>query len=243
MNYLFCRLILPLGILASVAIWLSPSSEKDGLYTNLATELIGIIVTVAYVDYILRRKDQHDWAPVQRFMMMHMEQLFFATTTAIRSSIGLERDLLPRRYVASSNDSDLLLDVIDDSRDRLRPRVNAQLDAMDGNRWCTTAQKMRTLMQSVDLLFPRYLNHLPSDMMAAALSIQSGAQHIERTIADLAVVLNRTSAELKEAGGYGLELKQHLIHGTGDKMREMLLASERIGEWVHSKRGNTAPQP
>ena len=61
MNGLGTRLVLPLLLLAGAAFAVNQWWDAQGFFVNVATELLGIVVTVAYVDWVLKRHEQQRW--------------------------------------------------------------------------------------------------------------------------------------------------------------------------------------
>ena len=71
---LFFRLILPLGLLALFSGAINYWFSFDGFFINLATELIGIIITIAYVDWIVSREEEKEWSRTKRYITVKINK-------------------------------------------------------------------------------------------------------------------------------------------------------------------------
>jgi len=65
---LFWRLIIPLGLLAIISGIINFWFSLGGFFMNLATELVGIIITVSYVDWIISREQEREWAKTKKYI-------------------------------------------------------------------------------------------------------------------------------------------------------------------------------
>ena len=55
------ELFFPLLIVFVISVIFHWCLEWDGFFLNLSTELIGIVVTVGYVDHILKKHEARKW--------------------------------------------------------------------------------------------------------------------------------------------------------------------------------------
>ncbi|HAS72609.1 MAG TPA: hypothetical protein DCS67_00520 [Clostridiales bacterium UBA8960] len=58
---LWRELFIPLFVIFAVSIILHWWLGWDGFFINLSTEVIGIVVTIGYVDYILKKYEKKEW--------------------------------------------------------------------------------------------------------------------------------------------------------------------------------------
>ena len=86
---LWLRLALPLALLAVAGIWLNTIQPMDGFFLNLATELLGIIVTVAYVDWVLKAHEREVWRGTSTRIEQRLRVLSNSTVSGLRSSLDL----------------------------------------------------------------------------------------------------------------------------------------------------------
>jgi hypothetical protein len=59
---LMIGLVLPLVVVFGLAIILHIKWPAGGFFLNLSTEIIGILITVCYVEWILRRHERQQWS-------------------------------------------------------------------------------------------------------------------------------------------------------------------------------------
>lgn len=73
----------------------------DDLLINLATEVIGIIVTVFIVELIINHNEKRRWKVVYKRLETHMYLFFNIYITGIRNALGIQLDLYP--FMRNSN--------------------------------------------------------------------------------------------------------------------------------------------
>lgn len=86
------KLVIPLVIVSILLIVLNNYNDFDGLTLNLATEIIGIVVTIIYVDIMIQRHNSKKWELVNRELMNHMFRLSNVFISSLRSSFGISHE-------------------------------------------------------------------------------------------------------------------------------------------------------
>lgn len=84
-NFLIKRLIIPLLLLAILSLVLSYFLPWQGLFINLFTTFLGILITVFYVDKILSEHDRQRWAGVTSRVNKRIEVISNLTISEIGS--------------------------------------------------------------------------------------------------------------------------------------------------------------
>ncbi len=85
-------LVLPLLSAAALAMlggFYAPEPWRS-LLVNISAGLLGSIITVLYVDQILRRRERAEWANVSRHVGERVSRLAIATASSVRLALRLE---------------------------------------------------------------------------------------------------------------------------------------------------------
>ena len=108
--------------------------EADGFFLNLATELVGIVVTVAYVDWVLRVHEEEKWAGTEKRIENRLTAHATLTITAIRTSFGFGPEII---NFAEMDSNDLNRPKREMARvaDALAPAVRDRLDQFNQAGW------------------------------------------------------------------------------------------------------------
>ena len=91
---LWTRLALPLALLSAASLVLHRWWDYDGFLVNLATGLLSIIVTVSYVDWILRKHESHRWSGTDIRISQRLEVFVNALISGIRSGLRFSPDIM-----------------------------------------------------------------------------------------------------------------------------------------------------
>jgi hypothetical protein len=74
-NFLLKWLVLPLSILTVSFLVLAYITPWQGLFINLSTTFLGILITVFYVNIILHEHDKQRWSGVTNHVYKEIEKL------------------------------------------------------------------------------------------------------------------------------------------------------------------------
>ena len=97
MNYrLVTQLVLPLVAAAALSALLHLRWPADGFFLNLAAGFVGSLVTVGYVDWILRRHETERWKEADSRFQARLSKLAFTTIIGIRTSFGYGTEVFDR---------------------------------------------------------------------------------------------------------------------------------------------------
>ena len=93
MQYLIKALVLPLLALTIAAMLASVYVREpwSGLLVNLAASFVGAIITVGYIDVVVRRHERKQWVAVKARVEKHVERIANVCVHSIRGALGLER--------------------------------------------------------------------------------------------------------------------------------------------------------
>ena len=88
------RLFLPLVSLFVISIFIHTQWKADGFFINLSTEVIGILVTVFYVDWIIQQYEKSKWQSADKKINERLIILLNGIITRIRTGLEIDFELL-----------------------------------------------------------------------------------------------------------------------------------------------------
>jgi hypothetical protein len=96
MQYLLKALVLPLLALTIAAMLASVYLREpwSGLFVNLAASFVGAIITVCYIDVVVRRHERKQWVVVKARVEKHVERIANVCVHSIRSALGVEPEAI-----------------------------------------------------------------------------------------------------------------------------------------------------
>jgi hypothetical protein len=93
---LFLYLIVPLAALAILAFLVAYKRGEQGLFINLATDFISIIITVFYVDWILHKFESEKWERVEKFISDEASLIASGLIGDFADSTSLHHNIYPQ---------------------------------------------------------------------------------------------------------------------------------------------------
>jgi hypothetical protein len=176
---LWKRLILPLGIVALATFVVGIFVPWQGLFISLSVTSFGIIVTVGYVDYVLRRNEKLRWASVDILLREHLQQFATVSIAQFRPLFGVSpdvlhleaHDLITAREVARTEAIRLAESI-------LIPLTPTAVGRLDQDEWKQLIHNMQTVLQLADWLITSVGHRLEPEYLHAILAIRAKATDI-----------------------------------------------------------------
>jgi len=212
-------LIVPLATLSVVCFVLHFQLNWDGLFLNLATELLGIIVTLAYVDYILKRLDKQRWRAPHSRVASRLRRFANRSINHCLQSLRYQYETFDGSKIVELSDDErevgIYAETVRVAREILMIDVFIKIDAFDVEDWGNFGAHMQSVDLSAERLLLAFGDRLSPDQYTLLLDIQEIAEGtrftwstvpqitagpdqlvirrelIERTILDLRVLLQK----------------------------------------------------
>ncbi len=142
MKQLVVWLALPLLGLAALLLlasyWLRTDSLMSGVFANLATELLGIVITVFYVDWVIRNHEREKWQRVDERIAERLRILLNCTVSCMRGGLAIDF----RALKTNINDPYLMhLDVMRVGTEVIGPRAESIVGSLDSAGWKRLADR------------------------------------------------------------------------------------------------------
>jgi hypothetical protein len=166
------RLVVPLLALFLGSLLIHHYWKADGFFLNLATELLGILITICYVEWTLNQHEQLRWSHTDRRVNDRLRVLLNGTVSSLRYSIGFGDDVL-NREILLSNDARLMHQhLISVGTDIMAPALEKQIRALDEGGWrLLNNQVLRSASATLDFL-QIFQSRLPPEQLTLLLDLE-----------------------------------------------------------------------
>lgn len=192
MNYrLVTQLVLPLVAAAALSALLHLRWPADGFFLNLAAGFVGSLVTVGYVDWILRRHETERWEEADSRIQARLSKLAFTTITGIRTSFGYGTEVFDRVAMMTGSPEVMRNEVLRVAIHVLLPTAEARVAALNQEQGKSFAAHLQRASVDCGVLLDRFGHRLEPKKIAAVLDLQGhldSAQTYWRVFPDVAGV-------------------------------------------------------
>lgn len=171
-------LLIPLLVLAAISAFLHTQFEWDGFFGNLTTELIGIIVTVAYVDWVIRRHEAKQWREAEERVLSRLQDFINTSIAAIRVSLGYGTDIFDYTKFESKDSILMRSELIRVAKEVLEPTAKWRIESLDAKAWQSFIQHLQFIWEAADRLITTFGNKLKPTQYALLLDIQDTGNYI-----------------------------------------------------------------
>lgn len=185
------QIALPLVALTSGALLVHLRWPADGFFLNLAAGFVGSLVTVGYIDWILRRHEKDRWKDAHSRIDTRLRTLASGTITGIRTSFGYGMEVFDRRTMESTDAIAMRAEVLRVARDVLSPNAEARVAALDRAQWKSLVGHLQHSSAECGVILDRFGHRLDPATMTVVLDLQASlesAQIFWRVFPDIAGV-------------------------------------------------------
>ena len=219
---LFTQLLLPLVVATALSILVHRWCPADGFFMNLAAGFVGTIVTVGYIDWILKRHEEERWSATDSRISSLLRTLATETITGIRTSFGYGTEIFDRRAWASRDIETMRLDVIRIATRVLSPEADAKIASLDQQQWKFFVTHMQLMSMECGAMLDRFGPRLQPKTMEILLDLQQSlrsAQFFWRVFPDIAGV---TLAQFPQAETPAEAMQADWCENTARDVRKVL---------------------
>jgi hypothetical protein len=233
---LIVPVVIPLLLLSVVTLAIHRCWDLDGLLVNLSATFLGILVTVAYVDWIIRRHEERSWAESKARIDDRLLRFVNASTSGIRVSLGFPLSVLGP--AALSGDPDMAHEeLMRVSREVLEPRTLDRITLLSSAGWAALDKQLSMAWLEADGLLTAFQGKLDprryEKLMAAQDALQR-ARIFYWTFPDLAGV---PAEELPSTRTPPADLQEHGCRSTAEAVGIFLRVTRELAEVLMSERG------
>ena len=228
-NLLLTRLVLPLSAVTLISLGVHCLWAADGLFIYIATEMLGIVITVAYVDWVLKNQEKVRWKAASSKISKRLLILSNAAVSGLRTSLGFGLEFLDRSVLAQGDFKAANIEVMRVGTQVISPAVEARLKTLDQTGWEALTRHLAETWREIDRTISQFGGRLEPNMLEELLSLQEALQHSQifaRTFPDLAGVKNQDLPNAPNAVG----LQAAGISETARDIRRVLSISEELSK-------------
>ncbi len=169
-------LVLPLLVSAAITMYVGINVIEPwkSLCINVTAAFLGSVVTVFYVDRVLKRHQDAVWSTVRSKVLIRLESVANATISSVRTSFGIEPPDLPYDPIDFARMRQEMLHL---AEQRLIP-AREHIQSMDQSAWRTFVLNLQGSAQEVDRLLTLFWRNLDASQTALLLQLQEDAQQL-----------------------------------------------------------------
>ena len=171
---LWFRMVLPLATIAAVLLVVNYVWFRDDLLLNLATELIGIVVTVIYVEYLFQKYKTERWSGAHERIAQRLG--VFAGSLVSGLGVRLGAGSVDQDAIEHGGEATAGSDVCRLATDVLSPAADEGIEALDADGWDDLTAWLRATWDEADRLLERFGDRLEPGQLEAVLDVQSSAR-------------------------------------------------------------------
>ena len=173
--YLIRTLVIPVALAALVSLALGYFIPWQGLFINLAASLLGVLITIIYVDRVLQEHDRRVWQKVGKRIRQRADRFGYFTILHVRLALGLGHDVFDRDALNSADLQKALAEVVRVTENIIIPAVSTSLQRIDQVGWKTLVDSLEMIIRHGDRLIELHGQKLGPELLQAILDIQDNA--------------------------------------------------------------------
>jgi hypothetical protein len=231
MKYLLKALVLPLLALTIAAMLASVYVREpwSGLFVNLAASFVGAIITVCYIDVVVRRHERKQWVAVKARAEKHVERIANICIHSIRDALGVGPEVIgwhpgiAFHSVQWRQQSAVLAESV------LLPMLPTVRN-LDEQNWNTLARNLQQASIGVDHTLGLFGAHIDAPMACAILELQETADGILLMYSTFQGMYGVSIERLrpKKDGTSSVPLQQELYVYAATQLEKVLLESAHL---------------
>jgi hypothetical protein len=170
----FFLLALVLVLVASGCVALNHYWNTDGLLINLATEMIGIIITVFFVDRIINHREKVIWKKVEGKINNYTVVIINSTLSSIRGGLGFN-GLEIFEYIGKPFETlpDLnTTDLFNFAFDKVEKEASKRIVNMRDEDWNTLFTNFNNINDSIKRILDLYGSKISPDYFELLIELQ-----------------------------------------------------------------------
>jgi hypothetical protein len=232
-GFLWKRLIIPLGLVTVIFFVLTFLVPCNGLFTNLATTFLGILITVCYVDYLLKRHDKERWAKTTARIEKRILRFAIVTSHSFRVAFNMDSSIVHGEAIDMENPSSISKEMIRVIRQELLPRVDEAVPGIDQKGWAKLTRQLQPILKWGDQLIAAFGNRIDPELFYLILKIEDEIDGMLNMVVTFSDVIGVPDSELRaKPPRSAVTFKQDMEKGTARDIKQILEDSASLMEWM-----------
>lgn len=169
--YFLKRLVLPLLLLFCITITINSFWEAGGFFTNISAELVGILITIFYVNWTLREHERQRWLPIDERIASRLQILLNKTISSLRDGLGLG-DILDKHVGVSFDAYTIHKDLIRMGECVIAPAALSRIQTLNQSEWTKLARYIQNSHNDLLTFLNIFQTRLTPDQLSDLLDLQ-----------------------------------------------------------------------
>jgi len=179
-KYLLKSLIIPLFLAIIFFFILGCYINWKNIFTGISITLLGILITVSYVNYIIRKQKELNILNVKERINKRIEFLANATITNFRTFFGFGGDIFNQSIMERGNKNEIKKEMIRIAENILIPASENKITKMNQNDWKGFADLNKIVWDGSDWIIRTFGQNIDSEILTLLLDIQDISEKIIR---------------------------------------------------------------
>lgn len=225
---LLTHLVLPLIVVFSIAIAIHLNWKADGFFLNLATELLGILITICYVEWILRRRESQKWRPADNRIENRLRILLNSIISSIRDGLGYGPEILNENVMRSLEFIKCHKEVIRVGEHVIAPTIHQRIRLLDTDGWKSLARQVVHAHNGTIVFLTAFQNRLSPEQISHLLDIEEGFSSSLIPYSTFPELMGVPTDQLPKTTSPPGELQQFVCQSAANQLQKVLLIAKQL---------------
>jgi hypothetical protein len=171
-SYLWKRLIIPLVFFVVIFFILTLFLPWQGFFVNLTTTFVGILVTVLYVDYVIKQHKKSRWAQAKALIEKRIMNFANVSTSQFRIAFGISHHVLNMEAMDINNPSSIQKEMIRLAQNILLPSVDSSVQKLNTEDWKKLISQLKITCEGADKICSVFGNRIEPEKLSLIIEIQ-----------------------------------------------------------------------
>ena len=224
------RLVLPLVGTFALAMVFHSFWRADGFFLSLATNIVGILITICYVDWILRQHEREKWRATDTRIANRLRILLNAIVSCIRLGLGYGPEVFHDRVIASLDFIATHKEVIRVGEHVIAPSVHHRIRSLDADGWKSLARQIEHAHHSTLALLNAFQGGLSPEQIGHLLDIQEGLSNSLTSYTTFPELMGVPGNQLPETTSSPEQLQRYACESAANDIQEVLGIVKKLSE-------------
>ena len=231
-NGLLMRLVLPLLLVSFASIIIHIRWQAGGFFLNLATEIIGILITLLYVDWIIRQRERKKWLGTDERISNRLRILLNSTVSGIRDGLGFDIDILDQRVLSTLNPVAIHDEIMRVGKSVIAPIVHQRVSALDQRGWKSLTAHLVNAHNGALAFLTVFQTRLSPDQISDLLDLQEALEYSLTFYSIFPEMAGVPEDELPETRTPPEILQKSFYENTANDIVKILALSKKLSQSV-----------
>jgi hypothetical protein len=204
--------------------------EADGFFLHLATEIVGILITICYVDWILREHEQEKWRATDTRIANRLRILLNVIVSSIRHGLGYGPEILNERVMASLDLITTHKEVIRVGEHVIAPSVHHRIRSLDADGWKSLARQIEHAYNGTLVFLSTFQSRLSPEQISHLLDIQESLSNSLVSYTTFPELMGVPEDQLPETKTPPKDLQQYSCESTANEIHKVLAIAKKLSE-------------